>query len=202
VNAKIPGPYVLVAHSLAGKSAQLFARHRMDEMAGVVLVDARSEYVDGRTSSHEQRAFIETVENQGRLYAIARCFGIVRVFGADLAGTAAMSRDARTLMALVSTEESAIAATTAEARFRTANDAELRAAPTLGALPLVVLASDQSIALIPHWAEAQRRLAGLSSDGRLIVARGSSHAIAWDRPRLVIDEIYKVIVQVRSARAN
>lgn len=201
-NANIAGPYVLVAHSLSGKSAQLFARRRMDEMAGMVLVDARSEYVDAFTRPAEDRAFIEAIAAQGRQYAVARRFGIARLLGTGLAGVPTIPPATRTQMALLSTQESAIAATIGEARARSASDIELRATPTLGALPLVVLVSDQSIAMVPNWAEAQRRLAALSSAGRLVIASGSSHAIQWDRPSLVIDAVREIIAGARSRQSH
>jgi len=42
----VEGPYVLVAHSISGKTARLFASQHPDEVAGMVLVDARHEHVD------------------------------------------------------------------------------------------------------------------------------------------------------------
>lgn len=197
VNAGIAGPYVLVAHSLSGKYARLFALHHRAETAGIVLVDARSEYVDALTTAADNRAFIEAVESQGRQYALARQFGIARLFGADLAGSSSVPAETRRLMALMGTRQSAIAATTGEARVRAASDQELRARPALGALPLIVLVSDQSIATAPHWADAQRRQAALSSEGRMIVAAGSSHSIQMDQPRLVIDSVREVIARAR-----
>ncbi len=197
-NADIAGPYVLVAHSLSGKYARLFAFHHSEEMAGIVLVDARSEDVDARTSTAENSAFIEAVEAQGRQYALARRFGVARLFGAQLAGASSLPAETRRQMALLGTQQSAIAATTAEARARAASDAELEAAPTLGALALIVLVSDQSIAMVPHWEDAQRRQTALSSAGRMAIASGSSHYIQWDQPRLVIESVREVVMSARS----
>lgn len=197
VNAGIAGPYVLVAHSLSGKSARLFALHHRAETAGIVLVDARSEYVDALTTPAEHRAFIEAVETQGRQYALARQFGIARLFGADLSGSPSLPAETRRLMALMGTQKSAITATSGEAQERAASDQELRARPALGALPLIVLVSDQSIAMVPHWADAQRRQTALSSEGRMIIASGSSHFIQLDRPRLVIESVREVIASAR-----
>jgi pimeloyl-ACP methyl ester carboxylesterase len=197
VNAGIAGPYVLVAHSLSGKYARLFARHHEAETAGIVLVDARSEFVDALTTQAENRAFVDAVEAQGRQYALARRFGIARLFGAQLAGSSSLPAETRSLMALLGTQQSAIAATTGEARARATSDEGLSARPALGDLPLIVLVSDQSIAMVPHWADAQRRQTALSSEGRMIVAAKSSHFIQLDRPRLVIDSVGEVIASAR-----
>lgn len=200
VKADIAGPYVLVAHSLAGKSARLFARRHRDEVTGLVLVDTRSEHMDALTTKAEQDAFIAAVEAQGRQYALARSFGIVRLFGAELAGASTVPAETRTLLALLATRQNAIAATLGEAQARAASDADLRAARALGVLPLVVLVSDQSIAAIPHWADAQRRQTALSDEGRMVVASGSSHAVAWDRPDLVVESVRAVVADVRGKR--
>lgn len=200
MNADVRGPYVLVAHSLSGKYARLFALDYRQETSGLVLVDARSEYVDDRTTPLEYRAFVEAVESQGRQYAVARRFGIARLFGAQLAGTSAIPAETRRLMALLATRQKAIDATEGEAQARAANDPELRTEPAMGALPLIVLVSDQSIANLPHWAEAQRRQAGRSSVGRMVIASGSSHAIHWDRPDLVIASVREVVARARSRK--
>lgn len=201
VNADVPGPYVLVGHSLSGKYARLFARNYRQETAGIVLVDARSEYVDDRATPLENRALLEAVESQGRQYAMARRFGVARLFGAQLAGTSAIPAETRRLMALLATRQNAINATEGEARARAANDAGLRAEPPMGSLPLIVLVSDQSIANLPHWAEAQRLQTGRSSEGRMVIASESSHAIHWDRPDLVISSVQEMVARARSRQS-
>ena len=45
---QLPPPYVLVGHSLGGTLAKLFARMHPEEVAGVVLVDARNSDFAGR----------------------------------------------------------------------------------------------------------------------------------------------------------
>jgi pimeloyl-ACP methyl ester carboxylesterase len=61
------------------------------------------------------------------------------------------------------------------------------AASTFVDLPLVVLRREKN--LTPAWLNAQERLAGLSSKGRLFVALGSGHEIPTDNPRAVADAI-------------
>jgi pimeloyl-ACP methyl ester carboxylesterase len=62
----------------------------------------------------------------------------------------------------------------------------------------MVLAAEDSMTHLPFWPEAQQRLAALSTNGRLITALGSRHAIHWDQPALVIDAVQQVVAQVRS----
>ena len=78
----VEGPYVLVAHSISGKTARLFASQHPDEVAGMVLVDARHEHVDDHRAparlaadDAEQRQF------QNMIRWMAR-FGVVRLLWA------------------------------------------------------------------------------------------------------------------------
>ena len=197
-NAGIAGPYVLVGHSLGGKNVRLFALTHPEQVVGMVLVDARSEYVDANTSPAEVQAFQRALAAQALLYRVARSVGLVRLVGASLWGGPAMPREMRTEGMLLTTSRRAVDAQTAEGLERAADDAELQAAPSLGDRPLIVLASEQNMTATPYWAEAQRRLAALSTNGRLIVPAGSVHSIHWEQPTLVIDAVRQVIEDVRS----
>jgi pimeloyl-ACP methyl ester carboxylesterase len=197
-NAGITGPYVLVGHSLAGKNVRLFALQHPEEVAGMVLIDARGEYVDANTSPAEVQSFQRANAAQAILYRVARSVGLVRLIGASLWGGPAMPRETRTEGMLLQTSRQGIDAQTAEGLERAADDAELLAAPSLGDRPLVVLAAEQNMTATPYWAEAQRRLAALGTKGRLIVAAGSGHYIHWNQPVLVIDAVRQVVKDVRS----
>lgn len=198
-NAGVAGPYVLVGHSLAGKNVRMFALAHPDEVAGMVLVDARSELVDALTPKAEVDAFRVGLKIQGALYTLARRFGVARAFGARLVDQPLVSPDIAAEMVLLQTRGTAIAETTKEGLVRSADDAAL-AGSTLGSMPLVVIASAASMADIPNWPAAQRELAALSTQGRFFVAQQSGHAIHLDQPGIVIDGIGEVLVKARSAR--
>jgi pimeloyl-ACP methyl ester carboxylesterase len=196
-NAGVAGPYVLVGHSLGGKNVRLFALQYPDQVAGMVLVDARSEYVDANTSPAEEQAFQQALAAQAILYRVARNVGLVRLIGASLWGGPAMPRAMRTEGMLLRTSRQDVDAQTAEGRERAADDALLQAAPSLGDRAVIVLAAGQKVAHDPIWLEAQRLQAALSTNGRLIVAEGSGHAIHWDQPALVIDAVRQVVDDIR-----
>jgi pimeloyl-ACP methyl ester carboxylesterase len=197
-NAGIAGPYVLVGHSLGGKNVRMFALQHPDQVAGMVLVDARSEYGDANTSPAEEQAFQQNIAAQASQFRLGRSLGLVRLIGASLWGGPAMPRATRTEGVLLTTSQRAVDAQTAEGLERAADDVQLQAAPALGDRPLIVLASEQNMTATPYWAEAQRRQAALSTNGRLIVPAGSGHAIHWEQPTLVIDAVRQVIADVRS----
>jgi pimeloyl-ACP methyl ester carboxylesterase len=83
-NAGISPPYVLVGHSLGGKNVRMFALEHPDEVAGMVLVDARSEYVDDRLSSSEKSMQTRAANLQAWGFGVARRIGLARIAGASL----------------------------------------------------------------------------------------------------------------------
>jgi len=197
VNAGIAGPYVLVAHSLAGKSARLYAAAHPDDVAGMVLVDARSETVDALTPKVDADAFGAALRTQGALYSVARRFGLARALAAGLIGEALVPPSTATEMVLLQTQQSAIDETIAEGTARAADDAAL-SGTTLGSMPLVVIAAAASLDELPNWPLAQQQLAALSTNGRLVVATHSGHYVHLEEPSLVSDAIGEVLSKLHT----
>lgn len=198
-NADIAGPYVLVGHSLAGKNVRMFASAHPDEVAGMVLVDARSEYVDARTPKVEADAFGVALGMQATLYSFARRFGVARAFGASLVGAPLLSPAIATEIVLLQTQTAAIEETTKEGLARAADDAAL-AGSTLGSMPLVVIAAAASMTDIPNWSTAQQEMAALSTQGSLVIAEHSGHAVQFEQPGIVIDGVSQVLAEIRRER--
>jgi pimeloyl-ACP methyl ester carboxylesterase len=196
-NAGIAGPYVLVGHSVGGKNVRMFAMQYPDEVAGMVLVDARSESVDSPTAAAAAPVAQQVTGSEWSLYGALRRVGLVRLIGASQWGPPTMSLQTRTELALLATGQRGLDATAAESLAMTADNAQLQAAPPLGDRPLIVLAADDTIATLPGWAEAQQQQAALSTNGRLIVVAGSSHYIQLDQPAVVIDAVRQVVEQAR-----
>lgn len=192
-NAGVAGPYLLVGHSLAGKNMRLFANDYPAEIAGMVLIDARSEVVEANA---DQPAFAAALEAQATQYAVARKLGIVRLFGGSLVALPQISPALATQMALFETDPSAIAATTQEGLNRTADDLTL-ARSDLGSMPLTVIAAGSNMA-DPAWSAAQSSMAKLSTKGRLVVAEGSGHAVHLEKPEIVIDAISGLVDEIRA----
>jgi pimeloyl-ACP methyl ester carboxylesterase len=195
-NGDEAGPYLLVGHSLAGKTIRLFAHAYPSEAAGMVLVDTRSEEIDSKLSEAEIDGFKGALDGQAMLYTLTRRLGLARLFGATLFSdqplvSPALARE----LALLQTSPEAVSATTAEGLARSANDAEL-ALSTLGSLPLVVIAAKASMDGIAGWPEAQQSLAALSDKGSLIVA-DTSHSIPFEQPELIADAVLSVLARVR-----
>src|SRR4051812_37119691 len=107
-NAGNAGPYVLVGHSLGGKNVRMFALQHPDQVAGMVLVDARSEYVDANTSPAEEQAFQQNIAAQASQFRLGRSVGLVRLIRARLSGGPAMPRATRTEGVLLTTSRGAV----------------------------------------------------------------------------------------------
>lgn len=190
--AGVHGPYVLVAHSLAGKSARLFAIAHPDKVAGLVLVDTRSERIDAASTQAETEAFNDALRRQAFLLTFARRLGLVRLFGSVLADRSGLPSSVAGETLMMQSQSKSLAATTSEGLARSANDNVLMSTK-LGSIPLVVIAAGQTNVGIAGWSEAQAELATLSTKGSLIVAEGSSHMVQFDQPDVVIDAVQSLL---------
>lgn len=195
--AGIKAPYVLVGHSLGGKTVRMFAVAHPDDVAGMVLLDARSEQMDMHASSEEADGLTGAFKAQAAAYSIARRLGLARVLGASLWSAPGIPDRVALEMALLATQPSAVAETLNEGASRAADD-EVLARANLGDLPLVVIAAEQNMVGLAGWAEAQQRLAQLSTNGRLVVAKGSGHYVQLEQPQLVIRAVEQVTAVARA----
>jgi alpha/beta hydrolase fold len=83
---------------------------------------------------------------------------------------------------------------------------KLERAPSLGAMPLIVVTAgvleDPWLATVPHLeAVAQTRLASLSSDSIHVLDRGKGHMLPDNDPKLVVDATLAVVESARSRTA-
>jgi pimeloyl-ACP methyl ester carboxylesterase len=204
INAGIQGPYVLVAHSISGKTARLFASQHPNEVAGMVLIDARHESVDEHLTPEQVKAEdTEQRQFQDMIKWMAR-FGLVRLLWAPawpsvLPGSENLSPDTRTAIGVLQARPRQIVNALAEGQGRMDSNTQLRAAAPLGDVPVVVVASSQSIDHLPYWKEAQQIMTGLSSNSRLIVAP-SGHTVHFEQPGLVVESIRQVLDAARTGQ--
>jgi pimeloyl-ACP methyl ester carboxylesterase len=210
--AEVPGPYVLVGHSLGGLLVRLYAARYPQEVAGLVLVDSAHEQQYARAPT-EIRELIPQVEDQGR----QQFEGVKALIASGSLDPAMLPvppqlppAAAEIFRALVAASPKHVETYIAEQQAVQAIHAELAAAriTSLSDLPLVVLSHSQPMAMPgltdqvnqayeQLWQELQAQLAGLSSRGRLVMAENSGQYIQLERPQLVIDAIGEVVAAGR-----
>src|SRR5215218_4672575 len=200
----VEGPYVLVVHSISGKTARLFASQHPDEIAGMVLVDARHEHVDEHLTRDqlaaegaEQRQFENMIRWTAR-------FGLVRLLWAPalpsvLPGSGNLTPETRTAIGVLQARPRQIETALAEEGAKMDSNTLLRTAASLGATPLIVLVSAQSVDHDPVWKEAQQIMTGLSSNSRLVIAQ-SGHYVHYEQPAQVVESIRQVVDAARTGQ--
>lgn len=182
-SAEIPGPYVLVGHSLGGYSAQLFASRYPHLSAGLVLVDSSHPEQIERFAAAPIRA---TIAPKGRLMHLMP----VQV-------PAQLSAANRTIAQVLARAHKARIAVTRELEGFRASARQLTQAGSLPEVPLVVLTrgiqkwpTDERGNLKEQlWLKLQAELAHKTNLAAQIVAQRSGHHIHLDQPELVVAAI-------------
>jgi pimeloyl-ACP methyl ester carboxylesterase len=172
--ARIEGPYVLVAHSLGGLFARLYAATYPSEIAGMVLVDAWPESMPKLLGPEQWQAY-ETLS-------------------APPPPGLETYRDLEVIDFAAASERMTEAATR-----RPLSDIPLfilsRAKPV--ALPPNVPADFSPSEFEAAWRKGQDELAALLPDAKHAVAKESDHYIQIEQPDLVIEAVRAVVDAVR-----
>lgn len=171
--AAVPGPYVLVGHSIGGLVVRLYASTYPEEVAGMVLVDA----------THEDNfARLEELVGPDLWAAVIDQFAQAVAQGAlepvDLADLGAQVKAARSASPLRPMPLVVLSHTQP---------------PDVGPLPGWPVAAEERM-----WQALQADQAGLVANSRHVAAERSGHYIQQDRPDLVIDAVRQVVEAVRN----
>lgn len=203
--AHVQPPYILIGHSLGGKSIRLFVAQHPEEVVGIVFVDARHESVEptGRTPEQNtaDRAAFESSLN---FYRVLRQTGI-RMFAVPVARMIDPSMknlpdDLVYRQVIFAMRETTLQTEAAESREATANDAQLAAVRVPDGIPVVVLTADSSLENLDNWKQGQEKLVALSSNSQWVIVKNSSHNIQSDQPQAVIDAVQRVLDAVRTGQ--
>jgi pimeloyl-ACP methyl ester carboxylesterase len=209
--ARLPGPYVLVGHSMASFNVRLFAFRHPKDVAGIVLVDPSA---DNQMPALTAAAPATVKLQEAQIARLRDCAGpeatpqmlkgcaVPPPFDLPpaLAGRG-VGRPAPTTLATVLAEYDA---------FGDLDSKETVAARRpLGAIPLIVLtAADttKSLGANPQevaaaglvWSRLHDDIATLSTRGVNRQVAGSGHYIQMQKPQVVIDAVDEVVAAARA----
>jgi len=171
--AEVPGPYVLVGHSLGGAMVRLYAATYPEEIVGMVLVDAWSEEAPRLLTPAQWASFLR-----------ANAVVPPALAGDPTDETIDFAAVSDSLRAAVATQPLAPTPLVVLARGQPVGLTE----ETLGFSPA---AFEQA------WRAAQEGLARLTPDARFVVATESAHYVQLQQPDLVIAALREVVDAVR-----
>lgn len=178
----LPGPYILVAHSLGGYHARVFAHLYPQDVAGLVLVDTT--IPDAETKKALLAAFPTSSPNEASLLTETRAALETPVKN--------NSDDWQGLDFEASSEQ-------------------VHQAGSLGDIPLIVIshtsdlqmylaqgfAMEDAKRLDGVWQTLQSDLAKSSSKGVFMTAKNSDHYIPMHEPQIIIDAIIQMVEELR-----
>jgi pimeloyl-ACP methyl ester carboxylesterase len=191
VNAGIEPPFVMVGHSFGGINVRLYASLYPEEVSGIVLVDASSEY-------YSIRHIMPLYQKLGLLTAI---FGLPRLFaGLVISGNPIFDKDSRYPPAYPAIVTSTKYLNTVRREWSKVDESwgeALSSNKSLGDRPLLALLPTSEHELFPVAQKLQMELVGRSTEGKLILVENSGHHIQHDRPEIVIEAVREVVEAVR-----
>ena len=178
----VPGPYILVAHSLGGWHARVFAHLYPQDVAGMILVDTTPTYPEAAI----------TYATAYPTYSPDEPAGITQYRMSETeiyTGSMLPSMDGLDMPA---------------------SNEQVRQAGSFGDIPLIVISHNPGPndwrglepAAQEQYAEIIRKmqadLATLSSQGVFLTARTSQHFISLYEPQIIIDAITRMVQEIRN----
>jgi pimeloyl-ACP methyl ester carboxylesterase len=199
--AQVPGPYVLVGHSLGGLSVRMFADQYPDEVAGMTLIEATNPDAWKRLGKPEgvgvNHDMLTVAPLLGRLGVFR--LGILPSYSAD---PDLPDRQRAEIQAFFDSVTSLETIRDVDSSFSQALD-QVRRARGIGSKPLVVVLGSRGDGGVPVLHDLFVQQAALSTDSRTLVVEGATHAGLVDNrtyaPRTSA-AILDVVAAVRTGR--
>lgn len=209
--AKLPGPYVLVGHSMGSFNVRLFAYQHPKDVAGIVLVDPSADNQMAVIAANAPSTMKMQEAQNAHTHACAAPDASPALLK-SCAGPPPMDLPPELAgKGIGVTPGGYYAAVAAELDAFVAIDSKetVAARRKLGAMPLIVLtASDTTKAPgVPQpeaeagakaWSHLHDEIAALSTKGVNRLVEGSGHYIQKQKPQVVIDAVAEVVAAARA----
>jgi pimeloyl-ACP methyl ester carboxylesterase len=190
-NAHIPGPYVMVGHSLGGAAARVFVQNYASEIVGLVLIDSMNPKQATQTPDDAQP---NSQSQPFSFQAFLARFGVARLL-VKIPALAPGMPDGQEAYYPLYIRPQAFQTTDNESQGLPASLAQAAVVKTFDDLPLIVLTAKLND--MPGWPEWQSELLELSSNSQHLFAENSGHIIQFDEPEAAIAAILQMVQQVR-----
>lgn len=215
--AKLPAPYVVVAHSMGGHIARLYAGRHMNDVAGMVLVDPSVEYQDKLLAEIIPTAPPMLAADMARRKACASDPRPAEVAGKclDPAPPADLPKDSADWFVQAQTPSySAATLREYQAMGAASSDALVREKKSMGSRPLILLNAGNKMQLLPGQTEAQtdaltaawlqkhREMLSISEKAELRMVEGSGHFIPREKPDAVVRAVNDMVRALRAKRGQ
>lgn len=192
-NAQVPGPYVMVGHSLGGLPVRVFVNEYASEIAGVVLIESMTpgQFAQSQLVAQPQ---IDSRSQPFSVQAVLARFGVARLL-VKLPGIAPSIPANEEAYYTRYIRPQSLQATTNESQGMPAAGTQAAAVKSFGDLPLIVLTAKLNSS--SDWLERQAELLQLSSNSQQLFAENSGHNIQAEEPAAAIAAIIQMVQQVR-----
>jgi pimeloyl-ACP methyl ester carboxylesterase len=193
-NANLPGPYVMVGHSLGGTSVRVFVHDHASEVAGVVLIESMNP--GQATQPHVQaQAQADPQSRPFSFQALLARFGVARLL-VRLPGIAPSVPASEAAYYPLYIRPQSLQTSDDELRGLPASLAQAAAVKSFGDLPLIVL-TGRLHTDPPDWQIWQTELLQLSSNSQQFFAENGNHVIQIEEPDAAVAAITQMVQQVR-----
>jgi pimeloyl-ACP methyl ester carboxylesterase len=199
-NAQIPGPYILVGHSLGGLSVQMYASMYPDQVAGMVLVEGTN------PDSWVRRGQPEGVGADRNMLAMTPFLsrlgffrlGLIRFFSSD---PDLPERQREELQAFFDTAKFWDAVVAVDNSFSQSLE-EVRQAGNLGNIPLAIVLGSKGDGSIPELQELFKQQAELSTNSLTRMVAGATHASLTNNKTHAAETSVAILLVVDAVRSG
>ena len=202
-NAGVRPPYVLVGHSFGGLTVRLYASKYPEEVVGIVLVDPLHPE-EWESMARTERQQIKAGMKLAHRVALFARFGLMRLYfyliGAGvvkprvrsdwIGSIEKMPRDLLPVLRACWSRPQPYETIARQVESLSQSAAQVAATSGFGDLPLRVLSASNPSG---NRRMTQNAAAGLSANGKHLIASDSGHWINIDQPALVIEAIQEVV---------
>ena len=197
--ADVPGPYVLVGHSLGGLPVRVFANKYAADVAGMVLIESMSPS-SAKPSTSATPAETDHSIADWAVTLPART-GALRLLAGSLHAVEGLSAEVANYYSVFWVAPRSLQAWLDEGKGTSESLAQAGAVHSFGALPLIVLSRDPLVDPDPDWQRMQTELLELSSSSQQLFAGKSGHSIEFDQPEAAVGAIEQMVELTRNQAA-